>query len=327
MFNSLLNAFSPFSTTPWIGSSLPFPFLGHTEDQGSQFISDHLRTDTGSLHYKLFVPRRYTGAPLPLVVMLHGGGQDANDYALGTSMNALAEEVGCLVVYPEQSTHANWSRCWNWFDVTSHTSRRSEPELIVGVVHKVMDEYSVDRSRLYVAGLSSGGAMAVILGQTYPDLFSAVGCHSGLAFGSASDQYSAMLAMHSGVDPHDPASGKLVNSVPTIVFHGDCDYTVHPHNGAHVVQQMVDCYRDQFDGQGAGLIATEEIAEISGRSCTRVIYEVAPGHTVAEHWTVHGGRHAWSGGNTLGSYTDPTGPDASREMLRFFFNHRNKQLS
>jgi poly(hydroxyalkanoate) depolymerase family esterase len=290
------------------------------EADASKFISNSFDADFGSLRYKLFIPSKYTGAPLPLIVMLHGCGQDADDFAFGTGMNELAEKVRCLVAYPEQSPSANYGKCWNWFEESNHLRGQGEPALIAGVTQKILAEYAVDRTRVCVAGLSSGGAMAVILGRTYPDLFTSVGCHSGLAHGSATDRYGAMLAMRDGADLGALAKTRPAASLPIIVFHGDMDSTVHWKNSVGVVQQSIDSYAAQMRHARAKveIALSEETGEVTGRGFTRKVHRGAAGEIVAEQWTVHGSGHAWSGGRRSGSYTDTNGPDASKEMLRFF---------
>jgi poly(hydroxyalkanoate) depolymerase family esterase len=290
------------------------------EADASKFISNSFDADFGSLRYKLFIPSKYTGAPLPLIVMLHGCGQDADDFAFGTGMNELAEKVRCLVAYPEQSPSANYGKCWNWFEESNHLRGQGEPALIAGVTQKILAEYAVDRTRVCVAGLSSGGAMAVILGRTYPDLFTSVGCHSGLAHGSATDRYGAMLAMRDGADLGALAKTGPAASLPIIVFHGDMDSTVHWKNSVGVVQQSIDSYAAQMRHARAKveIALSEETGEATGRGFTRKVHRGAAGEIVAEQWTVHGSGHAWSGGRRSGSYTDTNGPDASKEMLRFF---------
>jgi poly(hydroxyalkanoate) depolymerase family esterase len=310
----MLDAWTSFARLPLA------PAVSH---EAGDFIPGRYEGGAGALRYKLFIPSSYVGAPMPLLVMLHGGGQDADDFARGTGMNELAEEYGCLVAYPEQSTEANWSRCWNWFDEANHHRGRGEPALIAGVAHKVMAEYAVDRTRVYVAGLSAGGAMAVILGRTYPDLFAAVGCHSGLAHGSATDRYGAVLAMRDGIVPQAPADEGPLPSLPVIVFHGDLDFTVHPKNSDAVVQQTLACYAAQMPHGEMSL--SKETGEMAGRGFTRHVHLGHGGRTVAEHWTVNGVGHAWCGGNRRGSYTEASGPDASREMLRFFLRQRGTE--
>lgn len=317
--NTTWGAWSSFLPTPWNNVQPRLPQAATTREPRERFAWKRFESGTGALPYKLFVPSCYTGARLPLIVMLHGGGQDADDFAAGTGMNELAEQFGCLVAYPEQSSSANWSRCWNWFDEAR--GEREELPLIAGLTNQIQNDYAVDASRVYVAGLSSGGAMAVMLGRTYPNLFRAVGCHSGLPHGSATNHYAAMLAMQNGADltsfsPSRPSAG-----VPTIAFHGDVDYTVHPKNSAAVVQQSVNCWNDGSRDHGGPTKMVEETGEAAGRRFTRIVHLHDDRKVVAEQWTVHGTGHAWSGGNQRGTYTDPNGPSASVEMLRFFLQH------
>jgi poly(hydroxyalkanoate) depolymerase family esterase len=322
MLNPMLDAWSSLALSPWMMDPFrigAWPEPAQDADTG-KFISDRFDGKTGSLRYKLFIPNGYTGAPLPLIVMLHGCGQDADDFASGTGMNELAEKFQCLVAYPEQSAGANGGKCWNWFEEAHHQRDQGEPALIAGVTRKILAEYAVDEARVFVAGLSSGGAMAVILGRTYPDLFTAVGCHSGLAHGSATDRLGAMRAMRDGADPGRLARNGIASSGPIIVFHGDIDSTVHLKNSDGVVQQSIDSYAAGVPRrrQKLAMALSEERGEMTGRGFTRNIHRGVAGEIVAEQWTVHGAGHAWSGGSGRGSYTDAQGPDASEAMLRFF---------
>jgi poly(hydroxyalkanoate) depolymerase family esterase len=307
MLNTMFAAWPAFGLSVW--GEAPTPKSG-------QFIPGLFHADFKSLRYKLFIPSGYSGAPLPLIVMLHGCGQDAADFALGTGMNELAEECRCLVLYPEQSSDANWNRCWNWFEGAHHERGRGEPALIAGATRKIMAEYAVDARRVSVAGLSCGGAMAVILGRTYPDIYTSVGCHSGLAHGSATDGYGAMLAMRDGADLSALSGATAASAVPVIVFHGDADGTVHHKNSMAVVQQSIDSHLAHFPQEE--LSVSEETGEARGRGFTRSIHRAKGGEIVAEQWTVHGAAHAWSGGKRHGSYTDTGGPSASEKMLEFF---------
>lgn len=321
MLDVMLDAWTSFAQAPWRLPSGTAPFAPPAPPGGGTFVARRFDAEEGSLRYKLFVPSGHADVPMPLVVMLHGGGQDADDFALGTGMNELAEQHRCIVLYPQQSASANWTRCWNWFDDTHHHRGRGEPEMIAALTRSVMADHPVDAARVYVAGLSAGGAMAVILGRTYPDLFAAVGCHSGLAHGSASDGAGAMRAMQDGVDARAlPAQGAHQGRAarpPVIVFHGDADMTVHPSNGASVVEQFL------ASEQAA---VSESAGRARGRAFTRQVHRGRDGRVVAEHWSIDGFGHAWSGGAGRGRYADPDGPDASKEMLRFFLQHRQKSL-
>jgi poly(hydroxyalkanoate) depolymerase family esterase len=316
-----MNAWSSFALPPWNAAMFGFPAPTPTAQHAGRFIPGRFDADYRTLQYKLFVPSSYSGQPMPLVVMLHGCGQTASDFALGTGMNALAEQFQVLVLYPEQTADVHWNRCWNWYDPTHHRRGEGEPALIAGLTQHIAAEYAVDRERVAVAGLSSGAAMAVILGRTYPDLFSAVGCHSGLAHGSATDSAGALQAMRDGADPGMLADTGPLAGVPTIVFHGDADTTVHRQNSTGVVRQSIESLAAHTPGGHAEVRVIEETGESGGRAFTRHIHAAKSGIVLAEHWTVHDAGHAWSGGNRQGSYTDTRGPNASREMLRFFLKH------
>jgi poly(hydroxyalkanoate) depolymerase family esterase len=271
--------------------------------------------------YKLFVPATQAARPRPLIVMLHGCTQNPDDFAAGTQMNQLARENGFLVLYPAQTQHANASKCWNWFKTQHQQRGRGEPALLAALTQSVIDAHDVDPERVYVAGLSAGGAMADILGRSYPDLFAAVGVHSGLPSGAASDLMSAMAAMKNG--PAAAASNTTGGpGVPTIVFHGDADGTVHARNGEALVQAALAAQ----DGAATQVQASGGQSP-QGRAFTRRVHLDARGLAAVEQWLLHGAGHAWSGGSARGSYTDPSGPDASAEMLRFFLSHRKATAS
>jgi poly(hydroxyalkanoate) depolymerase family esterase len=274
----------------------------------------------GTRSYKLYVPGGYRRQALPLVVMLHGCTQDPDDFAAGTGMNFLAEAGGFLVVYPAQAASANPSRCWNWFQAADQRRDRGEPALIAGITRQVMAEYHNDPARVYVAGLSAGGAMAAIMSAAYPDLFAAVGVHSGLAPGSAHDLPSAFQAMHGqGRQAEHPGAGGVP---PMILFQGDADPTVHPGNADQLVGQWTATGPSSSSPGGAAPATSMRRGRAAGgRDYTCATYHDGRGRTVVEHWTVHGAGHAWSGGSRNGSYTDPGGPDASRELVRFFREH------
>jgi poly(hydroxyalkanoate) depolymerase family esterase len=286
---------------------------------GARFLSGSFASEAGSRGYRLYVPAARRAEPMPLVVMLHGCTQSPEDFAAGTRMNALAEEHGCLVAYPGQTQAANAQKCWNWFSPDDQERDRGEPAIIAGIARQVLREHGGDGRRVYAAGLSAGGAAAAIMGAAYPELFAAIGVHSGLACGAARDMPSAFAAMRQGGSQGGSGSRRAGGGVPTIVFHADKDATVHPRNGEQVIAQAGG------HAGGAGLRVEVERGQVpGGHAFTRSLHRDAQRRVMLEHWLIHGGGHAWSGGSPAGTYTDPRGPDASREMLRFFLEHRSQ---
>jgi len=288
-----------------------------------QFVVASYSNRSGTRSYKTYIPARGRGQARPLVVMLHGCKQNADDFAAGTRMNELADEMGFIVTYPEQAAEANVSKCWNWFRSADQYRDSGEPSLIAGITREVIVRNDVDPRRVYVAGLSAGGAMAAIMGRTYPDLYAAIGIHSGLAYASASDIPSALAAMRGRRFSDRRVSESAFQVLPTIVFHGDLDTTVHSRNAEQVIAQATPAENDRLTR--AFSAQTVEKGEERGRRYTRTTRSDANGHPVLEHWLVHGAGHAWSGGNPRGSFTDPRGPDATRSMLKFFFSPRREK--
>jgi poly(hydroxyalkanoate) depolymerase family esterase len=286
------------------------PNPGHTvaeEARDSEnFRACRFQSAVGSLAYKLYVPSDHADSNLALVVMLHGCTQNPNDFARGTRMNVLADEFGLVVAYPLQPKSANAQGCWNWFDPRHQQRGAGEPALLAGLAQELASEFKIDRKRVFVAGLSAGGAMADVLASTHPDVFAAAGIHSGLPHGAACDVISAFAAMKGNAK----ATAQGRSPIRKIVFHGTADATVHPSNGEAV-----------FDLAGSAQGKPAEFqtdAVINGKRVTRSLIGHGDAPAIAEHWLIHGGGHAWSGGDRGGSYTDATGPDASREMVRFF---------
>ena len=295
------------------------------DGQPGQFVTGSYASQAGARPYKLYIPTTYAGQPLPLVVMLHGCTQTPDDFANGTRMNALAEERQCLVLYPEQTRAANRSRCWNWFRRGDQRRDQGEPGILAGMTREVMNSYRIDPGKVYVAGLSAGGAMAAVMGTAYPELYAAVGVHSGLACGSAHDLPSAFAAMRgipASMAGRNMDSTPLPPATPTIVFHGDRDKTVHPRNSEQVVSQSVE-----HNGASRADTSTERGQVPGGHAYTRTVHRDSTGRVVLEYWLVHEGGHAWFGGSPRGSYVDPKGPDAAREMIRFFYQNTFEQRS
>jgi poly(hydroxyalkanoate) depolymerase family esterase len=279
---------------------------------GARFEEATFSNACGSRAYKLYVPSGYNGRPVPLVVMLHGCTQSPDDFAAGTKMNDLAEEQVFLVAYPAQSQSANASKCWNWFHAGHQQRDEGEPSLIAGITRRIMRDFTVDDERVYIAGLSAGGAAAAIMGSTYPDLYAAIGVHSGLACGAAADMPSAFAAMSQGAAASSRSPACI--AVPTIVFHGDQDRTVSPVNGDQIIAQC--------RASGSFRVSVTHGQSTGGVGYQRSVHTDENGVSFLEQWVLHGAGHAWSGGDSAGSYTDPRGPDASREMMRFFLQHR-----
>jgi poly(hydroxyalkanoate) depolymerase family esterase len=295
----------------------PGEFLQRSIDMGAEARS-----------YRLFVPSTYEPRrPAPLVVMLHGCIQDAADLAAGTRMNEVAEEHGFLVAYPEQPATANPQRCWNWY-LPEHQQRdRGEPAAIAAITRAVATEFRVHPRRVYVAGISAGGAMSVIMAAAYPELFAAAGSHSGVGYAFARTLEEGLRTMRGEVRAADHHADRLREAigargrpVPLIVFHGDADPVVSPANAEAIVSQW---NATRSHGSRAGRPAAAQVREDSTPDGTRyrVVIGREGGSSATEWWTVHGLGHAWSGGAPGGSFADPRGPDASREMIRFFRAH------
>ena len=290
---------------------------------GAQFLSRSFACAAGSRDYKLYVPRRLPESGRALLVMLHGGTQDGDDFAAGTRMNERAEEHGLIVAYPSQSKAANASLCWNWFMPEHQKRGAGEPAIIAGITQEIIADYAVDPDRVFVAGLSAGGAMAAVMAATYPELYAAIGVHSGLPYESATDLPSAFAAMRGNAGPlrgrraRKPRGAVDAPRVRTIVFHGDADNIVHPSNAAGIVGASKLGER----------IERADTRSSDGRTYTRTVIRDQSGAVVVEDWLLHGSGHAWSGGSAEGSYTDADGPDASGEMLRFFLEKSGDRRS
>lgn len=297
------------------------PLSAPPEAHAPSFTRHTFSFDSEQYPYRLYVPatphsNAEAEGALPLVVLLHGCTQNSQDFARGTAMNALAEANQCMVLYPEQIAKSNSQRCWNWFEAGHQQHGRGEPGMIAALTQKILtsDQHSrrADSTRVYIAGLSAGGAMAAVVAALYPDLFAALGVHSGLAAGAAQDLMSAFGAMRVG------AKGRDGPALPTIVFHGTADRTVHPDNGEHII----DAALSALQAEGLKLVKSRSVVGAAGQKAERTVFSAADGPSYIEHWLIDAGPHAWSGGNAAGSYTDPDGPSASEAMLRFFLQHR-----
>lgn len=322
---SQLGVASPLGGTPAKYSPQFQAEAAAVEDRG-RFLTKSFANHAGSRSYKLYIPSSYDGQAMPLMVMLHGCTQNPDDFAAGTQMNTVAEEKQCFVVYPAQTQSANSSKCWNWFKAVDQQREQGEPSIIAGITREVIRDYGLDAGKVYIAGLSAGGAMAIIMGTTYPDLYAAVGVHSGLPYASAHDLPSALSAMKGAMPGSRPPNGSpaevRLRSIPIIVFHGDHDTTVNARNGDRLIDEVVSNFVDERDDRQQHMktdVIVEDGKVPNGHRFTRTSHHVEGGHAIAEHWVIHGAGHAWAGGHQGGSYTDGRGPDASQEMLRFFY--------
>lgn len=280
--------------------------------RGAKFASGKHESPFGTRSLRLYIPAVAATAlnPLPLIVMLHGCGQSPLDFAVGTGMNRLAEEFGFLVLYPAQSRDAHPTGCWNWFRPGDQNRGAGEPALIADMTCQIMSANKIDPSRVYVAGMSAGASAALVLATTYPDIFAAVGVHSGLPVGAAHDAISAGTAMQIG----NPGRSHE-NRVPTIIFQGDADKVVRERNARFITRRAVEPYENLEKTEKAGHVR-------GGREYLRTTHRIGKSRPYVDVWIIRGGGHAWSGGNGAASHTDPRGPDASREMVRFLLRHR-----
>lgn len=275
----------------------------------------------GPIAYRLYTPRGSAGRRMPLVVMLHGCTQTATDFAAGTGMNALADEIGFIVLYPEQASSANLNRCWNWHRPGNQRRGSGEPAAIAALTLYAAAACRANLARIYIAGISAGGTTAAITGLAYPEIYAAVGIHSAVAYGQVRTLPGALSAMRKGGVGVTRRKGGPAPQ-PAIVFHGDSDSIVHPDNASGFRGDLQGPQSSPLVSHGLGGGGGRDGRPDGARDFTRTLYRSAAGKVVLENWTVHGGGHAWSGGNRAGSYTDPAGPDASREIMRFFLAHR-----
>lgn len=284
--------------------------LRPTRPEPGTFVDGLFSSPHGKLAYKLYTPTGSSRRRLPLVVMLHGCGQSAADFAVGTDMNKLADERGFLVLYPQQSTSANLGRCWNWHSPLDQKRGSGEPAIIAALTAHIISTSKANSTRVYIAGISAGGAAAAIIAAAYPDLYIAAGVHSGLAVGEVRTLRGALSAMRNG--PGAAGVTKTARPPPCIVFHGDQDRVVHPSNASGFLSHLLRSSPRSLTSR------TQRGRSSGGREFTRTVYGHGLRDVLLEDWTVHGSGHAWSGGSPAGSHTDPAGPDASREMIRFF---------
>jgi poly(hydroxyalkanoate) depolymerase family esterase len=292
-----------------------------------QLTSGTYANGAGTLDYELYVPSTYrAGAPMPVVVGLHGCSQSADAFRQLSGLDALAESKGFIVLFPQQLSSRNYLTCWNWFQQPDMHRGSGEPAIIAGMVQAVEQLYSVDTHRVYVAGFSAGGAMANVMGATYPDMFAAVGSGSGC-------EYDGLPCLgNGGPSPSQTgqeayqAMGSFARVMPAIVFQGDSDNIVAPANGPQIVQewQVTDNY--VASGSANGPIPTYPTNQSfgwtpGGAMDTVSYYGDGHGNELIEYWSIHGMGHAWSGGNSSQLYSYPSGPSESDAMYSFFTKH------
>ncbi len=279
---------------------------------GAEFRDLHYSCAAGARRYRLYVPASAGDGLQGLIVMLHGCTQNPEDFAAGTDMNAQAEEHRLLVAYPAQTNGDNSMSCWNWFRPGDQMRDAGEPAIIAGLTKSIRDDFAIPGDRVFIAGLSAGGAMAAIMGETYPELYAGIGIHSGLAYGSADDVLSAFSAMRgqAAIEPRPRA--RKIAAPRVIVFHGSADTTVHPANADRIIASQ--------EGALGRTTRSERLSSGNTRGYSKVVTEREDGTRAIECWIVEGAEHAWSGGSPSGSYTDPRGPDASVAIVRFFLD-------
>lgn len=278
---------------------------------GASMLTRSFYCKAGARDYRLFLPSTAPDGVRGLVMMLHGCSQNADDFARGTAMNDHAEKHGLIVAYPCQTTEYNAHGCWNWFEPGNQMRGAGEPAILAGIAQEIAATHGVPEGAVFVAGLSAGGAMAAVLGATYPDVFSAIGVHSGLAAGAANTVTAAFGAMQ-GKGGRATLVQDASGAAPRVmVIHGTADSTVSPVNGAHVLAAA---------GVAHPLARRVVATEPDGRT-TIVRLEMPDGTVVAEHREVTGLAHAWSGGDAAGSFTAPAAPDASAAMVAFFLGY------
>ena len=310
------------------GIALAVTFGGPQPAESAQFTA----SSTAGHTYLTYVPPAADDKQLPVVVMLHGCGQSARAFAEQTQMNQVAERQGVIVVYPDQTEEANRGECWNWFDDQQTTRGSGEAALIADITREVVETHDADEQRVYLAGFSAGGAMTTALSAAYPDLYAAVGVHSGLEYEAATRPSQALSALQSGgPDPQRKgraayeAMGEHANPVPTIVFHGTRDSTVAPINGQQVTEQAIQTIDLAIDGRDdADVDLDPELQRrgtINGTNYTNRVFRTSAGYLAVEQYVIEGLGHAWSGGAPDAAFATPAGPDASRLMWAFFERH------
>ncbi|MGZ8377504.1 MAG: extracellular catalytic domain type 1 short-chain-length polyhydroxyalkanoate depolymerase [Gemmatirosa sp.] len=273
--------------------------------------------------WRLYTPaRRADAKPAPLLVLLHGCTQDVDDMARGTRMDEVAERHGLVVLYPEQPAGANALRCWNWFEPAHQRRDAGEPALLAALVARVAAEHGVDPARVHVAGMSAGGAMALLLASGYPERFASATSASGMPVGAVTGAANAWQVMRAGASAEQSAPeavrermGDRARAVPLLVLHGGADATVVPVNGRRAAEQWAAAI-------GATARGPQQVAAAGAtRGWQHLRWRGADDRDLVEYVEIAGLGHAWSGGSTTGTYTDAQGPAASELLAAFIARH------
>jgi feruloyl esterase len=281
------------------------------------------------LDYLLYLPEKPGKRALPLVVMLHGCQQTAEEFARGTRMNAIADREGFAVLYPRQTMSSNAYRCWNWYEELAQAGG-GEARMIVALVAQIADEHPIDRTRIYVAGLSAGASMATILAVHYPHVFAAVGVHSGVVFGAAGDALKGLGSMRIGtLDAPERAIRSVVGDeggagMPAVLIHGERDGVVHPVNLTQLVTQYKALNPEIADV--APVVSSTALPGADGGADGVLKQEDyrAGDASVLRVYSIPDLDHAWSGGDGSAPFHSGEGPDASDLMWAFFEQHRRR---
>lgn len=288
----------------------------------------------------MVVPDRYDDAP-PLVIALHGCNQSAEEFLTATGLENLVDAERIVLALPEAEVSGdNPLGCWRWWEPDNQRRDGREPRRITALIDAM--DVPVDRQRVYALGLSAGGAMAVILGTVYPDVFAAVGVHSGVGFAAAANTACALKIL-GDAPPRVEARGRLAylhqprhRIVPTMILHGRADDTVDPRHAEGLVRELArrNDFIDDGDGGNHSFDAAPDATLADPGPC-RGDSESSPcyahelkrytdrdGRAVLQQVMVDRLGHAWSGGREGHRYADPAGPDAGAMFWRFFDRYR-----
>ncbi len=296
------------------------------ERPAGRWIRRRYTGTAGTRLYDVYVPGGARRGRMPMVLLLHGCRQTGTDFGRDSGFAELADTAGFVLVMPRQEVQHQLQRCWRWYDAEHQQRDEGEPAILRGIVDDVplvLPGGRIDRRRVFVAGLSAGGAMALILATTYPDVFAAAGVHSATAYRSATRGVNALGAMAArGAGPDSGAAGRMA---PVVLLHGTDDAIVRPPNADRIVDQWLASRRGAVNGPGRAAVrplASTKALVVGGRRCLRTRWYTVGGRRVLEYWRVDGLGHAWSGGSARAAFIDRAGPSAAQVMWTFFGKHR-----